>query len=200
MVELKAYVDAYVELNNSRCPGYVAAVVAYVRTLQPKQVISINGIKREHYENPEHLRKTMKESGIRLASSPQINVDWEYLKTKLIEVGIVNRKMKAISKNNLILAEPFVIVSYFTSVAYRLLSFYSCCNNFNKIKDLVDFQIRYSVARTLANKMKYNSVKKAFTILGKDLSISSAAGIISFPSSKEIRSKVKGFKGSLANP
>lgn len=108
--------------------------------------------------------------------------------------------MTAISKNNIILAEPYVIVSYFRSVAHGLLSYYSCCDNFTKIKDLVDFQIRYSAARTLANKMKYSSVKKTFTVLGKDLNIEAGAGNTSFPPSREIRSKLKEFKVSPANP
>jgi len=79
------------------------------------------------------------------------------------------------------------IVTYFTSLAKGLLRYYRCCDNFQKVRQLVNHQVRWSALFTLASKHGC-SAKKIITTHSRAPKVVDHKGkvIAQFPSSPVI--------------
>jgi retron-type reverse transcriptase len=116
---------------------------------------------REHWEN----------NRVRTSLPPQITIDLDKLYRKLEENKIINSKKKPIAKTNILIAEDYYIIRYYTSVAYDLMSYFRCVTNINKLKEIVSYHLRYSLMYTLMTKHKLSSVKSVLKIYGKNIEI-----------------------------
>ena len=69
-----------------------------------------------------------------------------------------------------------------------LLTYYRCCRNFSKVKDYVDYMVRWSAIHTLSGKHKSSS-RKIIAKYTKDLMIKNQEGSITvqFLSTREIK-------------
>lgn len=115
------------------------------------------------------------------------------LTSRLINNSIMNNKKKPISKTSLLKFEAWKIINYYNSIAHGLLSYFRCVDNFNIIKKIVTYHIRYSLLRTLAHKHKCTSTK-ILAIYGKKIeSTWKHNKRISFISSIEVSSMKKDF-------
>ena len=130
-------------------------------------------------------------------------VPLDQLMKKLRSKGVITQRKSRPSVVGFILYLPDErIVHWFSSLAYEILNYYRCCDNFYMVKNLVDYQIRWSAIFTLTAKHKSTTKKtiKTYTI---DLRIRSQRGteIASFPSSSMIKAMNKTFQyhsGGLA--
>jgi hypothetical protein len=80
------------------------------------------------------------------------------------------------------------IVNWFAGIAISLLSYYRCCDNFDQVRTIVDYQIRWSAIFTLAHKHK-SSARNIILKYSKDLNIVNQEGgktEAEFPNSIEL--------------
>lgn len=126
---------------------------------------------------------------------PQINAPLVDIRARLRERGIISKSNKPKAIGRLIHVPDDKIVSWYKAVGISLLNYYSCCQNFYKIKDYVDYMVRWSAIHTLAGKHK-SSCKKIILKYTKDLVIHDRNGnlLISFMSSHEIKTMRRQFK------
>lgn len=96
----------------------------------------------------------MATTGISLSLPTQIKANMDKIKSKLKATGIINDKSGYIAKKELLPAQDADIIKYYKSLAHGLLSYYRCADNLGKIKDLIMYQLRFSLAATLRTKHK----------------------------------------------
>ena len=144
-------------------------------------------------KNAESVRQTWDEQGIFLNLPIQIKADTDEIYNRLINNSIINNKKKPISKTSLLKSEAWTIINYYNSVTHGLLSYFRCVDNFNTIKKIVTYQIRYSLLRTLAHKHKSTSIK-ILTTYGKEITaIGRKNKKISFINSVDVSNMEKDF-------
>ncbi|KAG0599214.1 hypothetical protein M758_12G136200 [Ceratodon purpureus] len=87
------------------------------------------------------------------------------------------------------------IVSYFTALGTCLLSYYRCCDNFEKIRRLVDHQVRWSALFTLGRKhgCSARKIMRQFSRGPKIVDPDSGRVVVEFPSSPDIARTGKKF-------
>ena len=124
----------------------------------------------------------------------QINAPLKILREKLKSKKLISKANKPVAVNRLIIQPDFVIIKWFTTIGQSLLNYYRCCNNFHKVKNYVDYMVRWSAIRTLAAKHKISS-KNVINKWSKNLIISDTNGhlIAKFPTNTEIKSMKRAF-------
>jgi hypothetical protein len=128
----------------------------------------------------------------------QINAPLVDIKAKLRDRGIISKSNKPRAIGRLIHVPDDKIVSWYKAVGMGLLSYYSCCQNFYKVKNYVDYMVRWSAIHTLAGKHK-SSCKKIIAKHSKDLIIKDKDDftLASFISSQEIKSMKRQFRSNV---
>lgn len=121
--------------------------------------------------------------------SLQIEAPLKDLRDKLRLRGIISKANKPTSMSLMIWLSDEVIVQWFAGVGRGLLNYYCCCNNFYKVKDYVDYMVRWSAIHTLALKHRL-SCKKVIVKWTKNLVIEDSEGrlLARFLSNIDIRS------------
>ena len=86
------------------------------------------------------------------------------------------------------------IVSYFAALGTCLLSYYRCCDNIQKVRRLVDYQVRWAALFTLGSKHE-SSAKKIISQFSRGPRILNRKGavVVEFPSSPDIARMSKKF-------
>lgn len=117
---------------------------------------------------------------------------------KLKKNGIISKLNKPKSIKNLIKWPDDKIVIWYRALGRSLLNYYSCCKNFCKVKNYVDYMIRWSAIHTLAEKYK-SSCKIIIAKYTKDLILKDKYGVItaSFLSYKEIKLMTRHFRSNV---
>ncbi len=122
------------------------------------------------------------------ALSLQIFAPLREIRKKLKSRGLIteNNKPRCVVRSIRLNDEDIVL--WFNSVARDLLSYYRCCANFYKVRDYVDYFLRWSLIHTMAGKHKA-SATELIRALSRDMVIKDDGGkkTISFLSSNEIR-------------
>jgi hypothetical protein len=122
------------------------------------------------------------------ALSLQILAPLKKIRKKLKSRGLITENNKPRCVVRLIQLNDKDIVLWFNSVARDLLSYYRCCANFYKVRDYVDYFLRWSSIHTMAGKHKA-SATELIGALSRDVVVRDDEGkkTISFLSSNEIR-------------
>ena len=124
-------------------------------------------------------------------------VPLDQLMKKLRSQGVITQRKSRPSVVGSILYLPDdLIVHWFSSLAYDILNNYRCCDNFYMVKNLVDYQIRWSAIFTLTAKHK-STTHKTIKTYSKDLRITNQHGteLASFPSGSMIKALNKTLQG-----
>ena len=131
---------------------------------------------------------------------PRINAPLFEIRAKLRESGIISNSNKPRAIGRLISVPDVKIISWYKAVGRGLLNYYSCCQNFYKVKDYVDYMVRWSAIHTLAGKHK-SSCKKIIAKYTKDLIIKDNEGLTltSFVSSHEIKTMKRQFRSNVSH-
>lgn len=108
--------------------------------------------------------------------------------------GFITVKQKRPTPNDSVLGhEDHRIVAWYRRVGVGLLNYYSCCDNFMKVKAIVNYQLRWSAIHTLSKKHKSSS-KQIILKYGKNLVVArDGQPVASFLSVEEIKKHRKGF-------
>lgn len=126
-------------------------------------------------------------SAVRHRTSPQIWAPMDEIRDKLrCQKLIVGHRPSHMDK---LLANPDeIVVQWFAVMAHGLIEYYSCCDNFYKVRHLVDYYIRWSAIFTLAKKHK-TSARAIIRRYTKDLEITTYGGkrLARFPTSSGIQ-------------
>ena len=135
------------------------------------------------------LKKRYKEPvGCYDALPPQIEAPLIEIREKLRQRGLISKSNKPKAIGRLIHVPDDLIIKWYTQVGRGLLNYYRCCRNLYKVKDYVDYMVRWSAIHTLAGKHKSSS-KKIITEHTKDLIIKDQKGFVTaqFMSTQEIK-------------
>lgn len=118
----------------------------------------------------------------------RINVPLKELREKLRSKGILTKSNKPTAVTRIATQPDHVIVRWFCSVGQGFLNYYRCCNNFYRVKNYVDYFIRWSAIHTLANKYQ-SSCSQIIFKWSKDLVILDSEGhkLADFPNNNAIR-------------
>jgi len=128
----------------------------------------------------------------------QINAPLKILREKLQSKKLISKSNKPVKVAHLIIQPDFIIIKWFSVMGQSLLNYYRCCNNFYKVKNYVDYMIRWSAIHTLAAKHKLSS-KNVIAKWSKNLIISDTDGhiLIKFPSNNEIKAMKRTFLSNV---
>lgn len=88
---------------------------------------------------------------------------------------IITAKCRPAPARNLTNVPDSSIVKWYTALAHGILSYYRCCDNFHKLRSIVDYHVRWSAIFTLATKHK-SSASKVIYKYSRDLIIPVYAG------------------------
>lgn len=144
-------------------------------------------------KNAASVRKSWENQGVLTWLPIQIKADTNEIYNRLVNNSIINNKKKPISKTSLLRFDDWLIITYYNLVAHELLSYFRCVDNFNTIKKIIVYHIRYSLLRTLAHKQKCSS-KKILNSYGKAIKTTGRHNKeISFISSVEVSNMKKEF-------
>ena len=131
------------------------------------------------------------------ACRPILNADLKHIYIKLRKNGIIKKnKMKVETKKSVLLNEDYRIILLFSSIAKGILNYFSCCDNFSKVKSIISYFVRLSLAATLMQKHKMSSTHKVFKKYGEDISVAhpyKKNQIVSFITRHKINVWPKGF-------
>lgn len=116
----------------------------------------------------------------RMTLPPQIYSDRNKIYEKLIQGNFISKKLKPISKNEILQASLYDIVRYYNSISYGILSYYRCCEDLHKIKNIVQYMIKFSLIRTIKNKLKFTSTKKVFDTFGREIQVEQGGKKVKF--------------------
>lgn len=101
-----------------------------------------------------------------------VNADIKLIYSKLKKNGIIQKtKMKVNTKKSLLLLDNYKIITFFSSLAKNILNYFACCDNFLKVKCIVQYYIRLSLASTLKQKYKIPSLYRTFKNYGENINI-----------------------------
>jgi hypothetical protein len=95
-----------------------------------------------------------------------------YIYKKFKENGIIQKnKMKVETKKSMLLSKDYQIIVLFSNIAKSILNYFSCCDNFSKVKSIISYFVRLSLAATIMQKHKMSSTRKVFKKYGEDINV-----------------------------
>ena len=129
---------------------------------------------------------------------PFINADLRHIYHQLKKSDIVQKnRMKVNTKKSLVLYEDYRIIQLFSNMAASILNYFSCCDNFSKVKSIVYYFVRLSLATTIMQKHKMSSTYQVFKEYGENVRIKhpwEKKYIINFLTKNEIYNWPKGYR------
>lgn len=148
----------------------------------------------EDAEELSELRQPRKSNGREPDYSMRIEAPVDEIYALLHSRGFITVKQKRPTPNDSVLGqEDHRIVSWYRRVSVGLLNYYSCCDNFLKVKAIVNYQLRWSAIHTLSKKHKSSS-RQVIQKYGKNLVVTrDGTTVASFLSVEEIKKHQKGF-------
>jgi Type II intron maturase len=103
---------------------------------------------------------------------PIINADLTNIYHQLKKSEIIQKnRMKVNTKKSLVLYEDYKIIQLFSNVATSILNYFSCCDNFSKVKSIVYYFVRLSLATTIMQKHKMSSTYQVFKEYGENIQV-----------------------------
>jgi group II intron reverse transcriptase/maturase len=121
----------------------------------------------------------------------QIYAPTARIKQRLKNRGIISKKGKPLAFNPIIRESDKTIISWYASLARGFLTYYSCADNFYKVKSIINYQIRWSMFHTLAKKHKM-SFRQLFINYGQEFERKDDLRSI-FPLKSKVASTKKSF-------
>jgi len=148
----------------------------------------------EDTEEPSEPREPRKSNGREPDYSMRIEAPIDEIYAFLHSRGFITPKQKRPTPNDSVLGqEDYRIVTWYRRVSIGLLNYYSCCDNFLKVKAIVNYQLRWSAIHTLSKKHKSSS-RQVIQKYGKNLVVTrDGKTVASFLSVEEIKKHPKGF-------
>ena len=151
--------------------SYLAELINFLESIQHS--LKNNFIIKKKLKFKNNLINSRKfKSLIPHSRHPIINANLKIIYQKLKKSNILKMNyMKTNSKKSFLLFEDHKIIELFNTIAKNILEYFSCCDNFSKIKFAIFHFIKFSLASTLKHKHKLSSIQKVFEIYGKNISV-----------------------------
>jgi len=89
----------------------------------------------------------------------QIHAPSKIIKHRLKTKGILSKKGKPQALNFIVKESDSNILMWYSFLARAIINYYKCADNFQKVKSIINYQIRWSIYHTLAKKYK-TSIRK----------------------------------------
>jgi len=119
----------------------------------------------------------------RKSSILSLNAPIENIIRKLIEKSYAKTNGKPTRNSRLINLELFQIIQHYKKVEKSIVNYYFLANNYERLLARVHFLLKYSCVLTIASKMRLKTMKGVFRKYGKNLSVKSKKGVITYPNS-----------------
>ncbi|XP_024401155.1 uncharacterized protein [Physcomitrium patens] len=145
-------------------------------------------------ESSTKFRDPRKSKGRESDYSMRIEAPIDEIYALLHSRGFITPKQKRPTPNDSVLGqEDHRIITWYRRVSIGLLNYYSSCDNFLKVKAIVNYQLRWSAIHTLSKKHKSSS-QQVIQKYGKNLVVTrDGKTVTSFLSVEEIKKHRKGF-------
>jgi group II intron reverse transcriptase/maturase len=99
----------------------------------------------------------------------------------LIDEGYVKPNLQPTRNSRLINLKLFQIIEHYNTVEKSISNYYFLANNYGKLLGQVHFLLKYSCVLTIASKMRLKTMKEVFRKYGKNLSVKSGKGVVTYP-------------------
>lgn len=151
--------------------SYLAELINFLESIQYS--LKNNFIIKKKLKFKNNLINSRKfKSLIQHSRHPIINANLKIIYQKLRKSNVLKmNSIKANSKKSVLLFEDHKIIVLFNTIAKNILEYFSCCDNFAKVKFAIFHFVKFSLASTLKHKHKLSSVQKVFEIYGKNISV-----------------------------
>lgn len=160
---LKETISELLKKEHSDRRNNSIAILSLLESIQKKGLIS------KHYKNNIKGLRDAYARGRRVALPPQIRANKSKIFKQLMEKGIISTKKTPQSLNKILNSNDHMIIRYFNNIAYGLLSYYRCSDNFFAVKNIVTYHLKFSLIKTLTDKHKLRSIYKAFIKYGENI-------------------------------
>ena len=138
-------------------------------------------------------------------SRPQILAPIQKIVAKLESKGYCKHGQKGTPTRvgRLIHLSLPMIIAHYKAIGIGLLNYYSCADNFTRVKARVTYILKYSCALTFASKLKLKTLNKVFMKYGYDLAVSELVKgknkVVAKFADKELTGIKSGFKLNQKN-
>ena len=184
-------------INNKNKTAHLANMITFLATNQQrfdKKLIAVEVAKlRTEKSITTQINKTKP-----YLCKPIINADLTNIYHQLKKSEIIQKtRMKVNTKKSLVLCEDYKIIQLFSNAAVSILNYFSCCDNFSKVKSIVYYFIRLSLATTIMQKHKMSSTYQVFKEYGENLRVKhpwEKRNMINFLTKNEIYNWPKGYR------
>jgi hypothetical protein len=157
-----------ISLENQRNKNKVKNLANFITFLKSNQF---------HFDKKLRTKKTselknQKDETLSYFNKPILKADLKNIYNKLKKSEIIQKKnMKIETKKSLLLYEDYKIIRLFSDIATSILNYFSCCDNFSRVKSIVYYFVRLSLATTLMQKHKMSSTYQVFKEHGENLRV-----------------------------
>lgn len=129
------------------------------------------------YVKRKLVRSTRSDGSVRLiaqTSRPQMLAPIPKIVAKLESKGYCKNGSKGVPTRvgRLIHLSLPMILDHYLAIGRGILNYYSCADNFKRLKARVSYILKYSCALTFASKLRLRTVKRVFAKYGYNLEIS----------------------------
>ncbi|EPS64368.1 hypothetical protein M569_10408 [Genlisea aurea] len=159
-------------------------VDVYLNPVKARKELEEEARRREEEDENRYTDKTVGDLTERLV---KVEAPLELLRKAVRLVGITNRMGRPRPLSFLTVLDDANIIKWYGGIARRWLDFYCCCHNFQKVKIVVSYHLRFSCILTLAEKHE-STKRETIRHFSKDLN---PEGTMQqnyyFPSEREIK-------------
>jgi group II intron reverse transcriptase/maturase len=117
----------------------------------------------------------------RIVPRPILDSPIRTIVKKLIDKGYVKPNLQPTRNSRFINLKLFQIIEHYKTVERGICNYYSLANNYGNLVGRVHFLLKYSCVLTIASKMGIKTMKGVFRKYGKNLSVKSEKGVVTYP-------------------
>lgn len=179
-IELNAFELESITLKGSEnehlCSSSNNVMIVVKKLLEIQDTLSEN--QKISYINCSRSQTSIQvqNEGVIFSSRPMIVINRGNIYDKLKAANIINAKNNPASKVNITITSNYNIIKYFNNIAWGLLSYFRCADDFFRMKSIVNWFIRYSAISTIKHKHKLASRKAVLDKYGIDLTFTNQEG------------------------
>ena len=121
--------------------------------------------------------------------------DINKIKKILISTGILDKNSKPIAIRKFITLDTFYIINIYNKIALLILNSFSCCDNLDNIKKIINYHIKWSLLHTLAAKHK-STIRNVMNEIYPNLQVKYNNDVFQYISKDQLKSIKINFSNS----
>lgn len=168
--------------SNSQCKTIINKIKHFLKSIQlDLKKVTITNVRdstlflahRIHMMKRfrQKIQKSKNNSINILLNKPIINAPINKIVNNLIKKKYAITNGKPTKNGKLVHLSLVTILKHYKNVERDILNYYRHCDNYKSLSARIHYILKYSCTLTIANKMKFKTLRKTFKKYGKNLSI-----------------------------